>query len=392
MFASILIKQVLTKYALPIQQALRIELAEIQKPHPSISSSLTRELEPFYGQMSYHLGWVDAQFSPIQPHSGKMLRSMLLLSSYEAAGSWKFTPKRGEVDHLQRALPAAVAIELFHNFTLLHDDIEDRDRERRHRPTVWFLWGIPYAINTGDGLNCLSRLALSKLLDVGVDVQLFSQLGICFDRACLLVTEGQHLDLCFETQEEVTIAQYLDMITRKTAALMACATEMGARLGSDDEQMIKTFRQFGLQLGIAFQIRDDLLGIWGTREEAGKTPAGDLLCRKKTLPVLHAFQQASPEDLALLDTLYQQRETFDQEQIGQILDILQRTRSWEYCQHVLRERCALAEEALQQLPETELLLTQEARTDLAMLIKYVAEDFRQVEEEAKLPFSEKQCS
>ncbi len=186
--------------------------------------------------------------------------------------------------------------------------------------------------------------------------------------------EGQHLDLCFETQEQVTIPHYLEMITRKTAALMACAAEMGAMLGCSDEPTITALHQFGLRLGTALQIRDDLLGIWATRAESGKTPAGDVLRRKKTLPVLHAIQHASPQDHAWLHTFYSQQDVPGNEQVGQVLSILEQTRSQEYCQHFLTEHCLLARDALARVPTPAIPLAQEALADLGALIEYVAED------------------
>jgi geranylgeranyl diphosphate synthase, type I len=279
-----------TRYVELLQNALQREITRLRKPP---SSLVIPGLDSFYGQMGYHLGWLDAQLLPVQPQTGKLLRPTLLLLAYETAGANGFAFKREEKLHLERALPAAVAIELFHNFTLVHDDIEDGDRERRHRPTAWAVFGTPLALNLGNGLASLSHLTLLTLFDEGVSTDLIARLGLCFDQTALTVIEGQHLDLCFETQEQVTIQHYLEMITRKTAALMACATEMGAMLGCSDESTITALRQFGLHLGTAFQIRDDLLGIWATRAESGKTPAGDVLRRKKTLPVLHAIQNAS---------------------------------------------------------------------------------------------------
>jgi geranylgeranyl diphosphate synthase type I len=331
--------------------------------------------------MGYHLGWLDAQFLPVQPQTGKLLRPTLLLLAYEAAGANGCTFKREEKLHLGRALPAAVAIELFHNFTLIHDDIEDGDRERRHRPTPWVVFGMPLALNLGDGLASLSHLALLTLFDEGVSTDLIARLGPCFDRTALTVMEGQHLDLYFETQEQVTIPHYLEMITRKTAALMACATEMGAMLGSSDEPTITALCQFGLHLGTAFQIRDDLLGIWATRAESGKTPAGDVLRRKKTLPVLHAIQHASPQDHAWLRTFYSQQEAPRNEQVEQVLSILEQTRSQEYCQHILTEHCLLARDALRRVPIPALPLAQEAIVDLGALIEYVSEELRPMKAE-----------
>jgi geranylgeranyl diphosphate synthase type I len=354
-----------TRYVELIQNALQREIARMRV-------LALPELDSFYGQLGYHLGWLDTQFLPVQHNIGKLLRPTLLLLAYEAAGACETTSKREEKIHLGRALPAAVAIELFHNFTLVHDDIEDRDRERRHRPTAWSVFGIPQAINLGDGLASLSRLALFTLLDEGVDANLVARLGYCFDRATLTVMEGQHMDLCFETQEQVTVPHYLEMITRKTAALLACAAEMGARLGCSDEPTIKALHQFGWHLGTAFQVRDDLLGIWATRAESGKMPAGDVLRRKKTLPVLHAIQHASPQDHAWLRTFYSQQEAPGSEQVDQILSILERTRSREYCQHFLTEHCLLARDALRGVPTPATPLAQEAIADLEALIEYVS--------------------
>ncbi len=360
-----------TRYVELLQNALQREVARLRM---HFSSLAIPELDSFYGQLGYHLGWLDAHFVPVQHNTGKLLRPTLLLLAYEAAGACETTSKREEKTHLDRALPAAVAIELLHNFTLIHDDIEDGDRERRSRPTAWAVFGIPQAINLGDGLASLSRLALFTLLDEGVDADLVARLGYCFDRATLTVIEGQHMDLCFETQEQVTVPHCLEMITRKTAALLACAAEMGARLGCSDEPTIKALHQFGWHLGTAFQIRDDLLGIWATRAESGKMPAGDVLRRKKTLPVLHAIQHASPQDHAWLRTFYSQQEAPRSEQVDQVLSILERTRSREYCQHFLTEHCLLAHDALRRVTTPAVPLAQEAIADLGALIEYVSEE------------------
>ncbi len=360
-----------TRYVELLQNTLQREVARLRMHSSSLAIP---ELDSFYGQLGYHLGWLDAHFVPVQQNTGKLLRPTLLLLAYEAAGACETTSQREEKAHLDRALPAAVAIELLHNFTLIHDDIEDGDRERRSRPTAWAVFGIPQAINLGDGLASLSRLALFSLLDKGVDAALVARLGYCFDRATLMIIEGQHMDLCFETQEQVTVSHCLEMIMRKTAALLACAAEMGARLGCSDEPTVKALHQFGSHLGIAFQVRDDLLGIWATRAEAGKMPAGDVLRRKKTLPVLHAIQHASPQDHAWLRTFYSQQEAPGSEQVNQVLSILERTRSREYCQHFLTEHCLLARDALRRVTTPAVPLAQEAMADLGALIEYVSED------------------
>ncbi len=365
-----------TRYVELLQSALTREVTRLRMASSSLAITA---LDSFYGQVGYHLGWLDAHFVPVQYTTGKLLRPTLLLLAYEAAGACETGSKREEKAHLERALPAAIAIELFHNFTLIHDDIEDGDRERRSRPTAWTVFGIPQAINLGDGLACLSRLALFALLDKGVDADLVARLGYCFDRAALTVIEGQHMDLCFETQEQVAVPHCLEMIARKTAALLACAAEMGARLGCSDEPTIKAFHQFGWHLGIAFQVRDDLLGIWATRAQAGKMPAGDVLRRKKTLPVLHAIQHASPQDRAWLRTFYAQQEAPGSEQVDQVLAILERTHSREYCQHFLTKQCLLARDALRQVNTPAVPLAQEAIADLGALIEYVAAELWPVE-------------
>jgi geranylgeranyl diphosphate synthase, type I len=365
------VKDVLARYCAPLQNALRAEVARLLPSRASTSSLSNASLEGLSGQISYHLGWVDAQFSPLSQHTGKLLRPTLLLLAYEAVGAWGLAREGESTTHLDRALPAACAVELFHNFTLLHDDIEDGDVQRRHRPTVWSLGGIPLAINTADATNCLSRLALFKLLDVGVDAGLVARLGGTFDHAALSVIEGQHLDLSFESQEQISISMYLDMITRKTAALMACATEIGARLGTTDQLTIERWRPFGLALGIAFKMRDELLGIWATHAASGKVPAGDVYRHKKTLPILHAFEQASAQDQRELYTFYQSVEPSTSEQVAQVLSILDRTHSREYSQYVLAEQCERARNELLHLPVPPLSPAQEAMTHLAALVNSV---------------------
>src|SRR5690349_20874752 len=250
-----------------------------------------------YAQMQYHLGWVDQQLRPADGHPGKLLRPKLLLLSYELAWAQGQTPSTNPLAlSLRPALPAAAAVELAHNFTLLHDDIEDGDVERRHRPTVWSVWGIPQAICAGDALLELASLHLWKVLDEGVEPATALDLAKLFDTALLRLTEGQHLDMSFERQQQVSLSSYEEVIGRKTATLMGCAAEMGATLGTCNQQIIKGLARFGYALGFAFQVRDDMLGVWATEAELGKLPAGDIYRRKKSLPILHALQYAQPQD------------------------------------------------------------------------------------------------
>src|SRR6185437_4776037 len=273
-----------------IEQGMQEALASAARV--TTRATATEELRAsLYGQMDYHLGWRDASFIPSQGHRGKLLRPTLTLLAAELAGG---------SDAVTRALPAAVSVELVHNFSLIHDDIEDGDEERHHRPTLWRLWGQAQAINTGDALFALARMQLLGLVRRGVDPALTLSLAERLDAVCLELCEGQHLDMSFEARRDVTVAMYLDMIARKTAALMRCATELGGRIGAPaDAQLGERLGAFGLALGLVFQIRDDLLGIWQA-QELGKSAAGDVRRKKMSLPVIHALEHADQRDRAAL--------------------------------------------------------------------------------------------
>ena len=328
-----------------------------------------------YGQMQYHLGWLDQQFHPVDGHPGKLLRPTLLLLSYELARAREQTSLTDLLPvSLQPALPAAASIELAHNFTLLHDDIQDGDAERRHRPTVWSVWGISQAILAGDALFALARLHLWRVLEEGVEPGTALDLAKLFDTTLLDLTEGQYLDLSFEQQQQVSLPGYEEMIGRKTACLMSCATKMGARLGTCHQETIEGLSRFGYDLGLAFQIRDDVLGVWATEAESGKRPAGDIYRRKKSLPLLHAFQYAQPEDRRLLAEIYAQEEPVTQEQVQVILEIFVHTRTRRYCQQLLGQRCQQARATLAQIATTHNELAERARTDLEAIIHFVEQE------------------
>jgi geranylgeranyl diphosphate synthase, type I len=185
----------------------------------------------------------------------------------------------------------------------VHDDIEDGDVERRHRPTLWAVHGVPQAINTGDLIFSLSRVALHRLTDLGFSDRKVLRLMRLYDETCVMLCEGQYIDIATSSQgDPMTVDLYFDMIGRKTAALIAGSIEAGALLATDDEEVIAGYRRFGWALGLAFQLNDDLLGIWGQEQKTGKVPT-DIARHKKTLPVLYAFENATPEDRARLAEL-----------------------------------------------------------------------------------------
>lgn len=369
MTLSTTIQTTLSRHQTEIQSELQ---QVIRRASELTNPSEDNPLNGYYGQMQYHLGWVNAQLVATPNNPGKLLRPTLLLLAYEAAGAAGLANElEPDPDYLNRALPAAAAIEIIHNFTLVHDDIEDGDAERRHRPTLWNVWGIPQAINTGDGMFALGRMTLWRVLDAGVESSVAARLGAALDLACLVLSEGQYLDISFENQLEISTSMYVDMINRKTAALMACAAEMGARLGTEDAETIKRLRAFGEAMGIAFQVRDDLLGVWASTAELGKTPAGDVYRRKKSLPILHALEHANADDQTHLRSLYQQTSDVTPEQVKAVLAIFERTGTQEYCRRFLAQHCQLAHEALANVPATKNATASRAMNDLATMLAFV---------------------
>ena len=265
-----------------------------------------------YEMVRYHLG-LDGSGS-----SGKRLRPLLgLLAFASITGTW------------ERALPGAAAVELGHNFSLIHADIEDGDRERRHRATLWAVHGIPQAINTGDAVFVLSRIALHRLTALGFPDATVLRLMRLFDETCLALCEGQYIDIwTSEHDTEMTVDLYYDMIGRKTAALISASIEAGAVLATDDEAVITRYRQFGWALGLAFQLNDDLLGIWGREQATGKEPS-DLAKHKKTLPVIYALEHAAEEDRARLLAFYADPDPGPDE-ITEAMRIVDRTGAQDY--------------------------------------------------------------
>lgn len=231
-----------------------------------------------YEIMQYHLGWLDPALRPAQAPTGKRIRPVLCLLACAAAGG---DPRL--------AAPAAAGLELLHNFSLLHDDIEDNSATRRHRPTAWTLFGMPIACNAGDGMFSLAHLAFLRLAGHGIPAERIVAALQRFDETCLALTEGQFLDMAFEKQLDVTPADYFRMIAGKTGALLAAAPEIGALIAGAASETAAAYRHYGAALGRAFQLQDDILGIWGDEAETGKSAASDILSKKKSLPVLYAL-------------------------------------------------------------------------------------------------------
>ncbi|SRR5579884_1644334 len=303
-------------------------------------------LHAFYGQLAYHFGWVDEQLQPASLPAGKRLRPALLLWSCEMAGAACGAGADVRAERLHQALPVAVAVELIHNFSLIHDDIEDRDEFRRHRRTLWSVWGEAQAINTGDGLFCLSHLALWELASRGVAPAAIVQIAALFDRTALRLTEGQHLDMTAEARTDVTQKRYFAIIIRKTAALMRAATEIGGRLGAPGAPAVAAaLAEFGEAVGIAFQVRDDVLGIWAA-DALGKTAAGDVRRKKMSLPIIHALTHAGAADRKRLRAIYAEHGPATDGEITEVLGILGTTDTHAWCRRELAGYCDTARAAL----------------------------------------------
>ena len=328
---------------------------------PELNAALN-EIEgsaPLLSRMvRYHLGMVDSAGAPLPASSrievqGKRMRPLLTMLGCLAAGG-----------QAEDAAPVAAAVELLHNFSLIHDDIQDRSPNRRHRPTVWRVWGDAQAINAGDALFAAAHLAVLNTRTDVVPAEKVVDLAAEFNRMTIAIVRGQVLDLAFEGRSDITPDDYLTMISGKTAAIVRYAAWAGALVGGATPDDARNFADFGLALGIGFQIRDDLLGIWGSPEETGKEVADDIRRRKQTLPILRLRAAANAEDTAILDNLYRQ-ERIDEEGVAVVLGLLGK---YEIQRQILAEIDAAHEQASSALSDLASAGTNEGLQGLAALI------------------------
>ena len=308
------------KYRADISRALRF--------------SLSRDNMAVYDMLRYYLGWVDVDGNPNVATEGKGLRPTLCLFSCEAAGG-----------SIQEAMPAAAALEFIHNFSLIHDDIQDRDETRHHRLTLWAVWGIPKALVAGNILRVIADACLEDLITQGVDYERALAVVGVLTEAYLEMIEGQYLDLSYEGRPDIALSDYLEMISRKTGALIRCALNVGAFIGTHDPATVKAFRECGNSLGYIFQIRDDVLGVWGDEETTGKPVGSDIRRKKNSFPVVYAMSQASPKDKQSLTEAYQKEQLAD-EDVSLVLDVMQKVGVQDYAQSLMMEHYEIALEAL----------------------------------------------
>ena len=301
-------------------------------------------LAELHHMLAYQMGWEGEGAGP--QARGKRLRPLLvLLTASAAGGEWR------------NALPAAAAVELLHNFSLVHDDIQDQSTLRRGRPAVWKLWGVAQAINVGDALFTLANQALLELEKTST-VEAALRASYIFQETCLALTQGQFLDLQYEERQELSVEDYWPMVSGKTAALLAACAQLGAVSVQAGEAAYEAYSRFGRDLGLAFQAQDDLLGIWGDAALTGKSAESDLVSGKKSLPVLYGLQQGGafaerwkqggvrPEEVPGLARQLELEgaRTFTQAQVKRLT---------ERAQQALREASpqGTAEEALRELAE-----------------------------------------
>jgi len=261
----------LTRLSLSMIEAVEKELRHQVARLPDSSPGSCREM------IEYHMGWIP---QPDRGIGGKRVRPLLLLLCNSAAGAeWPM------------ALPAAAAIELTHNFTLVHDDIEDESETRRGQPTLWSRWGAALSVNAGDALFVLASRSILDLTE-RYRPQTVIRAAQLMQEAALALTQGQHLDMTYQSRPTLTIDEYWPMVSGKTAALLGVSAQIGAVLAGGEPEREEYYRLFGHHLGLAFQLQDDALGIWGDEAQTGKSAASDLASGKKTYPILIGVERS----------------------------------------------------------------------------------------------------
>jgi geranylgeranyl diphosphate synthase type I len=257
------LKQAMTEMMPSLEAELRKQIARLDAPRTAA----------LHEMLAYHMGWEAGRAET----GGKRIRPLItLLVAGCAGGDWK------------SALPAAAAVEIVHNFSLVHDDIQDNSPTRRGRPALWTTVGMGMAINAGDALFTIANMAVVDLKK-RFEANVVLRGAAILQEACLDLTRGQYLDLAFQKRPGLSVEDYWVMIEGKTAALLGASCQIGALLGGASEPLEKQYREFGRLVGQAFQVQDDILGIWGDEALTGKSAASDLLEGKSSLPVLYAI-------------------------------------------------------------------------------------------------------
>jgi geranylgeranyl diphosphate synthase type I len=287
--------------AAAIPLALTESLPEIEA---SLRISLADGPDDLIRMSRYVMGWEDEHGETLNG-GGKRIRPALCVFAAELFG--------GAPDV---AMPGAVAVELIHNFSLVHDEVQDHDAERHHRPTVWALKGEGQAINVGDFL--ISRALDALIRGDGPADRLLSALAVLNDAMARMIA-GQWSDIAFESRANVLPDEYLEMVRGKTGALLGAPLAMGALLAGASEEQASRLQEWGETVGLAFQVQDDYLGIWGNPNLTGKSNVNDIIRRKKTLPIVHGMSSAN--GATEIAEIYK-RESLNDSDVSAVVEIL----------------------------------------------------------------------
>jgi len=260
-----------------IEEELQRQIARLDQPRTS----------DFYEMLTYHMGWTGEGAG--HEARGKRIRPLLVLLTTAACNIDEDTNSDASTSsYWLRAVSGAAAVELVHNFSLVHDDIQDNSDKRRGRHTVWVKWGAPMAINAGDALFVIANQAITGLIE-HYPAEVVVKAAKILNDTCLDLTRGQFLDMSYEERNDLDIEDYWPMVGGKTSALLSACTHIGAVLGNAGEAEQEAYRLFGYHLGLAFQVQDDILGIWGDEAITGKSAASDLVKGKNSLPILYGL-------------------------------------------------------------------------------------------------------
>ena len=336
---------------IPLPQMFQRYRANISR---SLRDSLSQQHSDVYDMLRYYMGWVDENGRPHEAMEGKALRPTLCLFACEAVGG-----------ALEMAMPSAVALEFIHNFSLIHDDIQDRDEIRHNRKTLWAVWGDPKALVAGNVLRVVADECLHQLLDSGLDYDRALAAGTLLTEAYLEMIEGQYLDLQFEGRHDISMSDYLNMISRKTGALIRCSLNLGAVVGAQEQGVRDAFKESGRAMGYVFQIIDDVLGVWGDEETTGKPVGADIRRKKNSYPVVYTMGTAKDKDQKMLNEIYEKDE-LDDSDVDSVLAVMDRLDVKNQAQ---QEAEKYANVALESLAPVEL--SREARQEVEDLAHFL---------------------
>lgn len=283
---------------------------------------------PLYGMMSYHMGWTDApgHTDPATPKQHG-LGTLCLLACGAVGGD------------LETAIPGAASVELVNNFTEIHDDVQGGIPRRANRDALWWVWGPAQAINAGDGMHALARLALFRLLEHGVSSEVTFRAVRLMDEASLATCEGRFIDMEAQERLDLSLDAYLNMAAKKNGSLLAGALKLGALIGAGEDNLQDSFHQCGTSLGVALQVQADVNEFWSA------SPSPEVMNKKKLLPIVFALEKASASEKRRLGEVYFKR-VLDPEDVKKVREVVEGLGVKEACRDIVSQRLSDAMSAL----------------------------------------------